>query len=72
MIYPLMQTLDEEYLSVDAFFGGVDQRNIFVLAEKSLQSLGYKKRAHLMNSMVFSLGQGGYVFILFIKCLNII
>ncbi len=62
MIYPLMQALDEEHLGVDAQFGGVDQRKIFVLAEENLPSLGYKKRAHLMNPMVPGLGQGGYVF----------
>ncbi|CCE81855.1 Piso0_002532 [Millerozyma farinosa CBS 7064] len=59
LIYPLMQALDEEYLGVDAQFGGVDQRKIFVLAEENLPSLGYKKRAHLMNPMVPGLGQGG-------------
>jgi len=34
-IYSLyVQALDEEYLKVDAQFGGVDQRKIFVFAEK--------------------------------------
>lgn len=59
LIYPLMQALDEEHLGVDAQFGGVDQRKIFVLAEENLGKLGYKKRAHLMNPMVPGLGQGG-------------
>lgn len=59
LIYPLMQALDEEYLGVDAQFGGVDQRKIFVLAEENLTSIGYKKRAHLMNPMVPGLTQGG-------------
>ncbi|CCD26801.1 tyrosine--tRNA ligase TYS1 NDAI_0I02320 [Naumovozyma dairenensis CBS 421] len=59
LIYPLMQALDEHFLDVDAQFGGVDQRKIFVLAEENLQSLGYKKRAHLMNPMVPGLTQGG-------------
>jgi len=59
LIYPLMQALDEEYLNVDAQFGGVDQRKIFVLAEEQLPSIGYKKRAHLMNHMIPGLGQGG-------------
>ncbi|KAK0154849.1 Tyrosine--tRNA ligase, cytoplasmic [Merluccius polli] len=44
--------LDEEYLKVDAQFGGVDQRKIFTLAEKYLPTLGYAKRSHLMNPMV--------------------
>lgn len=59
LIYPLMQAIDEEYLDCDAQFGGVDQRKIFVLAEENLPSLGYKKRAHLMNRMVPGLTQGG-------------
>lgn len=59
LIYPLMQALDEQYLDVDVQFGGVDQRKIFVLAEENLQSIGYKKRAHLMNTMIPGLGQGG-------------
>ncbi|SCU82905.1 LAME_0C03312g1_1 [Lachancea meyersii CBS 8951] len=59
LIYPLMQALDEEHLDCDAQFGGVDQRKIFVLAEENLPSLGYKKRAHLMNPMVPGLAQGG-------------
>ncbi|XP_047239536.1 tyrosine--tRNA ligase, cytoplasmic [Girardinichthys multiradiatus] len=52
LLYPGLQALDEEYLQVDAQFGGVDQRKIFTLAEKYLPSLGYAKRAHLMNPMV--------------------
>ncbi|KFR02779.1 Tyrosine--tRNA ligase, cytoplasmic, partial [Opisthocomus hoazin] len=47
-----LQALDEEYLKVDAQFGGVDQRKIFTFAEKYLPSLGYAKRVHLMNPMV--------------------
>lgn len=34
LVYPLLQALDEEYLQVDAQFGGVDQRKIFTFAEK--------------------------------------
>ncbi|NP_958473.1 tyrosine--tRNA ligase, cytoplasmic [Danio rerio] len=52
LLYPGLQALDEEYLKVDAQFGGVDQRKIFTLAEKYLPSLGYTKRSHLMNPMV--------------------
>ena len=58
LIYPLMQTLDEEHLGVDAQFGGVDQRKIFTLATEALPRIGYKVRAHLMNPMVPGL-QGG-------------
>lgn len=40
------QALDEEYLKVDAQFGGVDQRKIFTLAEKvkSIFKLSFLKR----------------------------
>ncbi|CAO2589145.1 Tyrosine--tRNA ligase, cytoplasmic [Lemmus lemmus] len=52
LLYPGLQALDEEYLKVDAQFGGVDQRKIFTFAEKYLPALGYSKRIHLMNPMV--------------------
>lgn len=55
LIYPGMQALDEHYLKVDAQFGGIDQRKIFVFAEKYLPILGYAKRVHLMNPMVAGL-----------------
>lgn len=58
LIYPLMQTLDEQYLGVDAQFGGVDQRKIFALAKEQLPRIGYKERAHLMNPMVPGLSGG--------------
>ncbi|KAL8831524.1 MAG: hypothetical protein Q9170_005254 [Blastenia crenularia] len=58
LIYPLMQTLDEQYLDVDVQFGGVDQRKIFALASESLPKLNYKERAHLMNPMVPGLAGG--------------
>jgi tyrosyl-tRNA synthetase len=58
LIYPGMQALDEQYLDVDAQFGGVDQRKIFIYAEKFLPMLGYRKRAHLMSPMVPGLGAG--------------
>merc|ERR1719361_1879950 len=52
LLYPGLQALDEQYLGVDAQFGGVDQRKIFTYAEKYLPQLGYSKRSHLMNPMV--------------------
>merc|ERR1711892_283154 len=52
LLYPGLQALDEQYLGVDAQFGGVDQRKIFTYAEKYLPALGYAKRAHLMNPTV--------------------
>ena len=50
--YPLMQALDEEYLKVDAQFGGMDQRKIMVYAREYLPKLGYKPRIELMNPMI--------------------
>jgi tyrosyl-tRNA synthetase len=58
-IYPLMQALDEEYLGVDAQFGGVDQRKIFTLAVEALPRIGFAKRAHLMNPLIPGLQEGG-------------
>ena len=58
-IYPLMQALDEEYLDVDAQFGGVDQRKIFTLAAEVLPRVGFQKRAHLMNPLIPGLQEGG-------------
>ena len=58
LFYPGLQALDEEYLEVDAQFGGVDQRKIFMYAEKYLPKLGYQKRSHLMNPMVPGLTGG--------------
>jgi tyrosyl-tRNA synthetase len=52
LLYPCLQALDEEYLKVDAQFGGVDQRKIFMFARENLPSLRYQKRIHLMNPMV--------------------
>jgi len=52
LLYPLLQALDEEYLKVDAQFGGMDQRKIFVLAHEYLPKLGYEQRIHLMNPMM--------------------
>lgn len=52
ILYPLMQALDEEYLSVDVQYGGVDQRKIFVLASEILPKIGYKKRVHVMTPIL--------------------
>lgn len=52
LLYPILQVLDEQHLDVDAQFGGVDQRKLFVAAKEWLPKLGYRERAHLMNPMV--------------------
>ncbi|MCK5107328.1 MAG: tyrosine--tRNA ligase, partial [Nanoarchaeota archaeon] len=59
LLYPILQALDEEYLKVDAQFGGVDQRKIFMFAREFLPKIGYAKRIHLMNPLVPGLGESG-------------
>lgn len=59
LLYPVLQALDEEYLDVDAQFGGIDQRKIFMFARENLPKLGYKKRIHLMTPLVPGLGESG-------------
>ena len=59
LLYPLLQALDEEYLQVDAQFGGIDQRKIFMFAREYLPKIGYKKRMHFMNVLVPGLGKSG-------------
>lgn len=43
LLYPVLQVLDEQYLDVDAQFGGVDQRKLFIAAKAWLPKLGYKQ-----------------------------
>jgi len=52
LIYPLMQALDEEYLEVDAQFGGMDQRKIMVYAREFMPKIGYKPRIELINPLI--------------------
>lgn len=59
LLYPELQALDEEYLKVDAQFGGIDQRKIFMYAREYLPKIGYEKRVHLMNPLVPGLGESG-------------
>ncbi|MBN2881705.1 tyrosine--tRNA ligase [Candidatus Woesearchaeota archaeon] len=59
LLYPILQALDEEHLGVDAQFGGVDQRKIFMFAREFLPKIGYQKRIHLMNPLIPGLGESG-------------
>ncbi|MGM5481417.1 MAG: tyrosine--tRNA ligase [Nanobdellota archaeon] len=52
LLYPILQALDEIYLEVDAQYGGVDQRKIFMFAREFLPQVGYSKQIHLMNPML--------------------
>jgi len=59
LLYPILQSLDEEYLGVNCQFGGVDQRKIFMFARTWLPKLNYKPRVYLMNPIVPGLGKPG-------------
>ena len=52
LIYPIMQALDEQYLGVDAQFGGLDQRKIFMFARENLPKIGYRRRIEVMNPII--------------------
>ncbi len=52
LIYPLMQTLDEEYLKVNIQYGGVDQRKILMFARENLPKLGYSARIEVMTPLI--------------------
>ena len=52
LIYPIMQSLDEEYLGVDLQYGGLDQRKILVFARENLTKIGYKSRVELMTPII--------------------
>lgn len=48
LVYPVLQSLDEEYLDVDAELGTTDQANIFNFSQENLPKLGYRKRIHFI------------------------
>jgi len=52
LIYPLVQSLDEQYLNVDVQYGGIDQRKIFVFARENLPKLGYRARVEVMTPII--------------------
>ena len=51
-IYPILQTLDEQYLDVDVQYGGIDQRKILAFARENLPKIGYKARVEVMTPML--------------------
>ena len=55
LIYPIMQSLDEEYLDVDIQLGGTDQRHIFTYAREYLEKLGYRKRVEVLTPLIASI-----------------
>jgi len=55
LIYPIMQSLDEQYLGVDIQYGGIDQRKILMFAREYLPKVGYKARVEIMTPLIPSL-----------------
>ncbi|OGZ34091.1 MAG: tyrosine--tRNA ligase, partial [Candidatus Portnoybacteria bacterium RBG_19FT_COMBO_36_7] len=52
LLYPILQTLDEEHLGSDIQYGGTDQRKIFGFARESHPKIGQKKRVEIMTPML--------------------
>lgn len=59
LIYPIMQSLDEEYLGVDVQMGAIDQRKILVFAREFMPQIGYKRRIELMIPFIRGLTPDG-------------
>jgi len=55
LIYPIMQSLDEQYLGVDIQWGGIDQRHIMAFAREYLPKIGYEPRIELMQPLIVGL-----------------
>jgi len=51
-LYPILQTIDEEYLEADIQYGGVDQRKILGFARESHPKIGQRKRVEIMTPML--------------------
>ena len=58
LVYPLMQTLDIEYLDLDLAVGGLDQRKVHMLAREELPELGYDVRPCLHTPIIADLETG--------------
>ncbi len=58
VLYPLMQTLDIEYLDVDLAVGGLDQRKVHMLAREGLPELGYHARPCIHTPILADLTTG--------------
>lgn len=57
-LYPILQTLDEEYLDADIQYGGIDQRKIFGFARESHPKMNRRKRVEIMTPMLPSITGG--------------
>lgn len=73
-LFFIQQALDEEYLKVDAQFGGVDQRKIFTFAEKVVDSVWVQTSEQVHHSSHLICSQNFHLLVIFsvIVLLNII
>ncbi len=53
LLYPILQVLDEQYLDVDAQFGGMDQRKLFTAAKDWLPKIGYRQVSRFFCILFF-------------------
>jgi len=58
LVYPLMQTLDIEYLDLDLAVVGLDQRKVHMLAREKLPELEYDVRPAIHTPIVADLTSG--------------
>jgi tyrosyl-tRNA synthetase len=58
LVYPLMQTLDIEYLDLDLAVGGLDQRKVHMLAREKLPELDYDVRPAIHTPILADLTTG--------------
>ena len=59
LIYPIMQSIDEQYLEADIQYGGTDQRKILVFAREHLPKIGYKRHVEIMSPLIPGLTASG-------------
>ena len=55
LLYPLMQALDETYLSADLELGGRDQRKILAFSRDNIHKIGYNKCSYAITPLIPSL-----------------
>lgn len=55
LLYPLMQALDETYLSADLELGGRDQRKILTFSRDNIHKIGYNKCSYAITPLIPSL-----------------
>lgn len=58
VLYPLMQTLDIEYLDIDLAVGGMDQRKVYALQRDALPAVDYDARPAIHTPILADLTTG--------------